>query len=62
MNTFRLIAHTLLAALLITAAGCSLSSDVTKMEDQEDFTDYIIKWAPNDDAFVAAHREQWLGG
>ncbi|MBR9975097.1 MAG: PD40 domain-containing protein, partial [Bacteroidetes bacterium] len=44
----------LLAALLLSA--CSLSKDIMKMDDAGDYTAYIDKWAPSEDAFVAVQR------
>ncbi|MCZ7557601.1 MAG: OmpA family protein [Bacteroidia bacterium] len=44
----------LASALLLTS--CSLSSDLTKMEDKDDYVAYIKKWAPSEDAFLAVQR------
>ena len=42
------------AASLLSA--CSLSKDIFKMEDSDDYQAYIEKWAPIEDAFVAVQR------
>ncbi|MBE0644455.1 MAG: PD40 domain-containing protein, partial [Bacteroidetes bacterium] len=49
----------LFVLLLLTAAvfsACSLTKDLFKMEDAEDYTAYVEKWAPSEDAFVALQR------
>lgn len=43
-------------ASILLINGCSLSSDVMKMDDSEDFEAYALKWAPSEDAFVAVQR------
>ncbi|MDT8323947.1 MAG: hypothetical protein RRA94_07555, partial [Bacteroidota bacterium] len=54
MRPFRITALLLLGAALLSA--CSLSRDIFKMEDSEDYEAYIEKWAPTEDAFVAVQR------
>jgi outer membrane protein OmpA-like peptidoglycan-associated protein len=48
------------ASLLLASAfiltSCSLTSDLTKMEDKDDYVAYIQKWAPSEDAFLAVQR------
>ncbi len=43
-------------ASLLALAGCSLSRELSKMEDIDDFQAYADKWAPSEDAFVAVQR------
>ncbi len=54
MRSFRITALLLVGAALLSA--CSLSRDIFKMEDADDFEAYIEKWAPTEDAFVAVQR------
>jgi outer membrane protein OmpA-like peptidoglycan-associated protein len=48
------------ASLLLASAfiltSCSLTSDLSKMEDKDDYVAYIQKWAPSEDAFLAVQR------
>ncbi|HOJ02907.1 MAG TPA: OmpA family protein [Bacteroidota bacterium] len=47
------------AAILMLSlffGACSLSSDLAKMSDAEDYDAYVKKWAPTEDAFVAVQR------
>jgi outer membrane protein OmpA-like peptidoglycan-associated protein len=46
----------ILSAMALGAIGCSLSRELGKMDDAEDFDVYAEKWAPSEDAFVAVQR------
>ena len=56
----KLIGGILIAVIAATVSGCSLSSDLFKMDDTEDYEAYAQKWAPvenlREDAFVAVQR------
>ncbi|MCB2204702.1 hypothetical protein KQI65_08130, partial [bacterium] len=54
MRQFRITILLIAGAVLLSA--CSLSKDIFKMEDSDDYQAYIEKWAPSEDAFVAVQR------
>lgn len=45
---------TLAAVLLL--GGCSLSRNLSSMDDPDDYEAYAKKWAPSEDAFIAVQR------
>jgi outer membrane protein OmpA-like peptidoglycan-associated protein len=47
-----------LCLLMIAAlfSACSLSKDVFQMEEPDDYSAYIEKWAPSEDAFISVQR------
>ena len=51
-----LLVPAFLASVLLLLAGCSLSRELTKMDDPEDFEAFATKWAPSEDAFIAVQR------
>jgi outer membrane protein OmpA-like peptidoglycan-associated protein len=55
-SILRRIGGLLLIASTLFVSSCSLTSDLTKMEDPEDYEAYIAKWAPSEDAFLAVQR------
>ena len=52
----RQIGSLFLIASVVILSSCSLSSDLTKMDDPDDHVAYIEKWAPSEDAFIAVQR------
>jgi outer membrane protein OmpA-like peptidoglycan-associated protein len=50
------IVHAFLTSVVLLLAGCSLSRELTKMDEPEDFEAFAAKWAPSEDAFVAVQR------
>ncbi len=55
-SIIRRIGDLLLIASILLMSSCSLTSDLTKMEEPDDYEAYIAKWAPSEDAFLAVQR------